>query len=247
MGIISFILNATKLLTALTGLVEVVKKNKAVTIVVGLCLFMIVGSSYFLIKNYSNNTPYRNAIAYDEYVNYIDGILNECGDKIAISIGVVNTDLISTEDFWRGRFEIARACDDRFLEKDGSCIINLKDRQPGLYNINHEVRVGSYNFLTSLGEMTLPAYFHLRDDEGQQNLDSVSFYPSIKKILEKSDWHKEGLLEDLRVTAIISNNKKLLYVVTFVSAKPFSEMSCFNSDTILINLRDFIIKNRRPY
>ena len=241
MNIIAIIANLTKIINFAQILIATVRKYKLFTLMIAICSVIIILSSYYIIRNYYNNLPYTNAIKHDEYISYVDKILHKCGDRTAVSIGVVNTDPLPGEDFWMGRFEVARACDKRFSD---NCIINLKDRDPSLYSSDHRIGISSYNLFVNLGNSVLPAYFHLRNKNAQQDLNSVDFYPSIRKIMEKFRWYKEGFLEDVWITAIVSNDSKVLYVITLLSAKPKKEASCFNSDSILIELRDFILNNR---
>lgn len=242
MGILSLIANLVKALGYISPIFSFLRENKLVTVFIATCSIVITISCYYIAKSYYDNMSYRRLEQYDNYVKYVDEILTSCGDRTAISVSIINTRKMSIEqDFWLGRFEIARACDKSFGER---CIINLKDRLPSLYSVDHKIGISSYKFFLRLGKNILPAHFHFRDKNDEQTLGPVEFYPTIKHIIGRFDWTKHDLLEDLWITSILSDDSTVLYVITFLSAKPQKEATCFNNDSIVIGLRDFIIKNR---
>jgi len=246
MSLITLLLNLTKIVTALQELFKVVGKNKGVTSVIVMCLVLVCGSCYLLAKNWVVNKHYVTTESRDKEVIYVNRILEDCGDRTAISISDISILKIENDKYWPGRFRIAKACDKRISL---NCIINLKDLRPEIYRSNKiNVALNSYNLFRELGKTDstiagLPRHFHLRDENDKQSLETVNFFPTITGLLKDLSWYEEGTLQDLWVTAILNKRSNVIYVLTILTAIPSAEGKCFDYSSKLIKLREFINTN----
>lgn len=233
--------NISKIIALLNILLKLLRlsvKHKLLSLVVIMALSLITLSSYLIAEFYNKNAPYVYQVKIDNYIKYIDDILIKYGDKTAISVSVIDTDELLNNKFRLGRFEIARACDDRAINT--KCIVNLKDRLPSVYSVDHKIDSSSYGFLLEIGKKVLPAHFHTRDDNGEQDFSAMVFYPSLMNVASKLHWFEQKIINDIWITSILSDDKTVLYVITLLSAKDFRESVYISHDSILIGIRQFI-------
>lgn len=239
MGLIAFIANIAKILSLVGSLFNLIKNYKLLISIIVSCLIIIASCLYFLLPD---NKIHEETLRHDRIVLYIDDILKRCKDKTAITVGTVSIRQFDTESFWPAKFKIARACDESFED----CLINLKDLRPTVYREkDFKIDPSSYELFVNIGDDVLPTYFNLRGEDGTQDLQSISFYPSIRMVLEELDWFEQGIIEDLWITTILNRNSDVLYVITLLSAKPQKNNACFNQNSILIKLREYIKLNSK--
>ena len=205
-----------------------------------LVLFVLIFVTlFFLVKEiYSvNDDIHQGTISKIEIEKHIDETLKDCGDKSSVSISTITILPPEGDKGRKSNFLYARACD--FNSKDNNCIVDLRSLKPKIYNANYNVESNTYSLLVNIGQDIHPRFFSLRKD-GIQNLESVEQFPSLNSILKLTSWYKEGVLNDLWVTAILNKKESVLYVITFISGKPNTESKCFNS--LLVNLKRVITK-----
>jgi hypothetical protein len=240
MSLITLLLNLTKIVTALQELFKIVGKNKGVTSVIVMCLVLVSGSCYFLADNWvvKDNRNFIITDSRDIEVLYVDKILDKCGDMTAVTISDISIFQDDGGKYWRGKFRVARACDKR---KGGNCKVNLKDSHPILYRGSIvDLANNSYDLFVELGSSVYPKHFHLRDGNNKQSLETISFFPTIQKVLKNLRWYREGTLQDLWVTTILNKNSNVIYVLTILTALPPKEGKCFDHSSKLVKLREFI-------
>jgi len=240
MAILNLIINIIKALTQIKTLISAIKLHKGKSIILAIALTSMTITFFLAVEEHKNKMPYNIIKESDTMTKYIDSILIKCSDKTAISISVINIEKAPPlMDHWLGRFYLARACDAR--EKDRNCIVNLKDIHPSLYAMDQKIDVNSYGLFVRLGEQTLASRFYLRDKNNKQDLSALFFYPSIRSVVESTNWYKENDLHNLWLTSIISRDKTVLYIITLLSAKSMSKSSCLDQDNILNKIKEFII------
>lgn len=223
--------------------IKLCRNYKARTSTVILALLAFTYTFYELSSFHQHQAKHKIIGDTNKLTKYVDNILKGCGDLTAISISSIDI-VKSVKGEWKGDFVIVRACDKR--EKRNACIVNLKDRNSSLYNKPHKIRYNSYELFVGLGTNTLSSKkFNLRQN-GEQNVDALHDYPSMLNIVKRLEWYQAGRLHNLWTTAIIKdilNEKYVLYIITFLSAKPTKDLSCFDQDAILNNIKNFIINN----
>lgn len=243
MGLVVILANLTKIFSLIESVIRAVKGYKVIATLMMFCLMVIGGCLYFI---FSDNKIHEDNLRDDRLIIYVDSILKDCKDKTAITIGTVSIyQETSNKQHWPAKFKIARACDTR---TSTSCIIDLQDKNPSLYREKDlEVDSSSYALFVNIGNRinSVPEHFHLRNDTGAQDLKSISFYPSIRLVIEELDWFKEDIIHDLWIATILNQNSDVLYVITLLSAKPPKENVCFNYDSIIIKLKEFILFNNK--
>jgi len=236
-------LNIFKSLKNTKGLINACIENKAKssTIILGLLLFTYCFVELSGVHRYQARHKVVGDI--NKLVKYVDNILKGCGDMAAISISSVDI-VKNVNGEWLANFEVAQACDKR--EKKNNCIIPLKERNKSLYGESHSIKYNTYELFVNLGTNTLNSRkFNLRDGQ-KQSLEELYNYPSMLGIVKRTEWYQEEKLHNLWTTAIIKdilNKKYVLYIITFISGKPTKDLSCFDQDAILNNIKNFIIHN----
>jgi hypothetical protein len=228
------------------------KKNKLLPFV---ALLPII---FFVIYYLTNILLLSNAAFLDE-IKRIEVLeiakegLGVCGDKTAISISIISTgkdgvhrDITDPKNRstakWRwGVFHIAQACDDRQKASGRDCIIDLKDHNTD-YNKIYDIDVLSYEELVKLAGLSIPSRIKLNKD-GVQDLENLRFLPTLKGLIEMTDWAKEGIVKNLWITAtanltkLPSGDADVLYVFTFLTGKDHTGCDT-EIPRILMNLKD---------
>jgi hypothetical protein len=237
--ILDVILNILKRIAQIKQILKLVKENKLYASIFLIASFSTCYFSSDIIKKIIHNRSYDISVDYDNTIYFIDNILKECGDKTGVTISPISLNLDYSSDFYKGRFYIARACDSSEIKND--CIVNLKDIQPTLYAVDQHIDLNSYQLLLRLGNQTNSSRFYLRDKNNKQNIASLDRYPSIKYVVENTDWFRQGSLYNLWVTSILSNNN-VLYVITYLSGTSMEKSECFDPNLILNEIKNFIKK-----
>jgi hypothetical protein len=195
-----------------------------------LCLF------YFI--DYQKEQKDYDSINFQNVLeNKIDNILYKCGDKTAISIGKIKIFQNIDNQSWNGVFLLARACDIRMNERN--CIVNLKDRHPSLYKKEQNIGLNSYNLLVNVGKQDYAMIFNL-NKKGLQNLTSLNNFPSIKEIIEKTEWSDQKILKNMWLTSILNKNNSVLYVIIFLSGKERNQLNCLDQEIILRGIKELM-------
>ena len=228
------------------------KKNRLLPIVYSLPIICFL--FFLLLKLQSNDVEFPQEVKRSEMTGDVTEYLRDkCGDKTAISISVISTEknrthkvITDTADAssakWRqGIFFIAQACDDRQKTSGKDCIIDLKDHNTAyreVYNIDDL----TYKYLITLTGLSQPSHIKLNKN-GVQDLENLRFLPTIKSLVEMTDWAKEGIVKDLWITATANIPKlpngeaDVLYVFTFKTAK--NQTGCDSEiHEILIKLKN---------
>jgi hypothetical protein len=237
------LLNIFKSLKNSKSLINACLNNKAKssTIILGLLAF-----TYCFVELsgiHKHQAKHKVIGDINKRTKFVDNILRGCGDMTAISISSIDI-VKNTNGEWLANFEVAEACDKR--EKKNNCIIHLKERNHALYGNSHAIRYNTYELFVNLGTNTLNSKkFNLRKNK-KQNMDELHNYPSMLNIVKKTEWYQSGQLYNLWTTAIIKdilNERYVLYIITFLSGTPTKDLSCFDQDAILNNIKNFIINN----
>jgi hypothetical protein len=236
LGVLNFILKILDIILKSKSLIGFVKNNKTFSTAIIIGLLIMTCSSFWLIQYHKDYVQYGITKNDNDLVKKIHVYLKECGDKTAISISTIST--VSQNDVWVGSFKIAKACD---IRNGHNCIINLKDRNPSLYLEDQDIKFNSYFFLVGIGLNNFSTKFDLRLD-GKQDLRSLNYLPSIKKMIEKTDWSNEGIVHNLLITSIVNRDKNVLYVITFLTGKSRKELSCLDQDNIINEIKKLIIE-----
>lgn len=232
------LINFKDLFLTIYNFLSFLRKNKIISLpIAGMSLIIITTIYYFGYYYYTNNNAdYNDVIRKNIIKEKIDFYLKQCGDKTAISIGVISTEKLPINDYWDGVFEYARACD--FNENPKDCILNLKEIKE-MYNYQYQIDTNSYQFLVKI-DRYIPAYISLVDENGNQDISKLMSYPAISKMIIATDWHQKGILNSIWVASIVNSSKKLVYILTMTSAKPISQLKCINQVEILNNLKNLI-------
>jgi hypothetical protein len=211
-----------------------------------LAFIMLLTFTYGLVQmtSFHEHQARHNAVgSVKKLTKNVDNILKGCGDRTAISISSVSISK-NEKGEWPANFHVAEACDKR--EKNNQCIVNLQKRNKSLYEEPHFIKYNTYELLANLGTNTINSKkFNLRKND-LQNLQELQNYPSMLTIINQTEWAQLKILHNLWITAIIkniANEKYVLYIITFLTAKPTNELSCFDQDAILNNIKNFIINN----
>ena len=213
------------------------RRNKIINLPIVFSSLFLVFLSYELISYLYKDTIYMRSKKRLETIQNIDNVLRSCGDKTAITVSTVSINENEENQSWNGLFEHARACD--FVNNPKGCIVNLVDFND-LYKKPQKIDLSTYQFLLRIGGNQTPTYFYLRDDENKQSLESISDYPVAVKILSSTNWYREGILNSLWITSVVNLNKKVIYVLTMISAKPIRENSCINQGYSLSEMKSHL-------
>lgn len=231
------ILNITKYWGDIKHLFSFFRKNGLFSPVIILPLTIIGITSYCLVSkiNFSNDI-YREEELYSNLEKLVEEILLECGDKTGISISAISLNIEDDGIFYKGRFKIVEACDDRIIEN--KCYINLKDKKGTVLKIPYDIDPISYKDLLAIGKTGFPKAFALKVD-GKQNLDSLKRNPSLREILEKAApvWYAEGILDTIYITSILKKDN-ILWVLTLLSAK--KSLNCKDPHYSLYKLKEML-------
>ena len=236
MGVLNYVLKILDIILKSKSLVGFVKNSKVFRFLFVLVFLIMTGCLFWLIQYHKDSVQYKITKDDNELITKIHYYLRECGDKTAITISSVS--IPSIDGIWSGHFKIARACD---TSKGDNCIVNLKDRDPSLYLVAHEIKFNSYFFLVNIGLNNFSTKFNLRLN-GEQNLSSLNYLPSIKKIVEETEWAEKKILHNLLITSIVNRDKNVLYVITFLTGKNRKELSCLDQDNIINDIKKLIIE-----
>lgn len=237
MGVISYIVSILKGLIEIKPILDILKQHKGKGFLIIICLG-IVGVLYNLMIDFHKHTSKHNITTNDNQLEkMIDKELRLCGDKSAISVSSVA--IIKKGDYWVGSFKIARACD--AMQK--GCILDLKPTKPQFYLEEQLIRSNTYNLLLDIGLNNFSTKFSLRNEKNAQDLNILAPWPSLKKLVEKTEWAQQGILHNLLITSIVSKDESVLYVITFLAGKDRRELSCIDQDNIINNIKKFIIEN----
>jgi hypothetical protein len=205
------------------------------------CLSALLSASVFFGSRYIfEDNSYLAEEKRRKANNIILPLVKRCGDGSAISLSVISSqpevDAFGNETFL-GLFQTAYAMEQ-------GRVINLQTYNPLLYDGEPElIDRAFYNFLLSLddNESTPSTSFNLEAKKAYQDTP----YPTINKMLFRTDWGKQGKLNKLYITSVVIENpfrisKQLIYVITFIKSVDFQPSS--GCDEVINDLR--ILKNK---
>ena len=234
------LLDIRKIVLELKNFFLFLKRNKIINIPIIVSFLFLIGCSYSLVNYLYRDIYYLQSKKQIEITDKIDLVLKKCGDKTAISISTVSINEDKENTYWSGLFRQARSCDYKNNQKD--CIVNLMDFN-GLYRKEHKIDLSTYRFLLKIGGNETPTYINLRDDNNIQDIGQVIYYPVIYKLLSETNWYQERSLNSLWISSIVNFNKKVIYVLTMISAKPIKESLCANQGYTLSDIKSYLISH----
>jgi hypothetical protein len=197
-----------------------IKKYKILSIFVFFFTIAIsfATKGYFMIND---NSIYKDNKQDNEIKEQINTILKECGDKHAIGLSTVSTDIKTA---YYAKFKEFLSYDKELNEQNS--IIDLMTGEfpfKGDYSVDQK----TYTLLCSLANKEDPEQFYLPTFE-------LNKFPTIKGLIDKSEHYKTGDLKNLFLTALENQEKNLIYVIHLTS---WAELPCQNAKYLLNELR----------
>jgi hypothetical protein len=241
MGILAFLKTITDIRSAGNLFLEIMaflKKNKLFPVIFLLpVVFFII---YYLVSLcFLNNMEFFQEKKRNDVLAYVKESLIKCGDKTAISISIISN---ISKDEKEGIFYVAEVCDNIQKLKGTDCLMDLKNHN-SIYKDEYKIEPLTYNYLVDLTKVEHPKHIKLNKD-GKQDLTPIQFLPTMRLLIEMTDWAKEGKIKDLWITAVESellslpnSETNVLYVFTFKTA--IERTSCDSEiQDILIKLKN---------
>lgn len=184
------------------------------------------------LENQESARHYQDVLR-DSYIyRKISESLRTCGDKSSIMIGVISKKekVGIIKDFY--------SCD---KVASSNCIINTKEKRAE-YRESYIVDDATYEFLKDLGTSNQVISVDLNSGlmiDSKRQRRQLPELITLHKLLETSDWYKNGLLKTLKLTAIVDKNQSVIFTLSFTNAN-----ECIESDAMIADLREIINQTR---
>jgi hypothetical protein len=215
MGIFHF-LQSIKLVSDIVSIIRGLFKSKIINLWLVILLTVSFGSLYFYLISIQN---FKNTIYHSNFINFkienkIEEVLKNCGSKTAISVASISLEKREKLDsnnifnnFHEGLFVKSLACD--FEINKNNCIIDLLGRNfnyKQYYEIDDAV---SYKFFEDISSKDY-IYIDLKRQD--------DIIPIARNILQKSDWHNQGVMHSIFIASVLNKNNNIIYVIILTSA-----------------------------
>jgi hypothetical protein len=210
-------------INAINSFFKLIKScNKILLLIICLTISLIF-CGFFIIKKHYDNSIYIDVIQDEKIVKEIHSILKKCGDKHAISVSVVSTEINSN---YYGKFKEFWACDKNFSQ---DCLMNLilQEKYRSDYNVDFE----TYKLLKDIA---------IENETKELNLQTfniekyVTIYETLKQSQNFNDINIEKLTfecmcvkrSSIKIKDLLIYIKSFGFNYFFVNAEDFANLNC---------------------
>ena len=204
-------------INAINSFFKLIKScNKVLLLIICLTISLIF-CGFFIIHKHYDNSIYIDVIQDEKIVKEIHSILKKCGDKHAISVSVVSTEINSN---YYGKFKEFWACDKNFSQ---DCLMNLilQEKYRSDYNVDFE----TYKLLKDIA---------IENETKELNLQTFNIekYVTIYETLKQSPNFND--INILWIGGVINPENKVIYAIAMTS---WSNKYCENATFYLDKLK----------
>ena len=119
-------------INAINSFIKLIKSfNKMLLLIISFTLVLIF-CGFFIIKKHYDNSIYIDTVQDERIKKELQNILKKCGDKHAVALSVISTEINSN---YYGKFKEFWACDKNF---SNNCLMDLalQEKYKSDYNVD---------------------------------------------------------------------------------------------------------------
>ena len=204
-------------INAINSFFKLIKScNKVLLLIICLTISLIF-CGFFIIHKHYDNSIYIDTVQDERIKKELQNILKKCGDKHAISVSVVSTEINSN---YYGKFKEFWACDKNFSQ---DCLMNLilQEKYRSDYNVDFE----TYKLLKDIA---------IENETKELNLQTFNIekYVTIYETLKQSPNFND--INILWIGGVINPENKVIYAIAMTS---WSNKYCENATFYLDKLK----------
>lgn len=180
------------------------------------------------LSQLKDNSIYIDSKEDHEIREAMKAILNKCGDKHAIGLSTISTEIQSE---YYAKFKEILSCD--YILNAQNCLVDLSsDKFP--FAGDYTVDPNTYKFLLDISqkEDVIKIYIPKFDADD---------YPTIANLLQKSVHFKDGSAKHLFITASQNADRNLIYAIHMLS---WTEDTCSDAKYFLTKFRNKLPKTK---
>lgn len=226
------ILQKIKLIIDLIKAFRDTKEHRLVIVIgllfTGVLTFYFVSAPAFFDKEQSK-TYYHNAVRDDNILRKSTEILQTCGNKTSVVVGVLSTS---------EKVGVIKS----FYSYDDSCIVNAKEKNTE-YQKGYVVDDLSYSFLQEIGKTNQTVTIDLVNGNItmplSRNRYHLSDFIALHEIMRNSKWYAKGDLKMLKIASIVDKNNVVLFTISVSTPN-----ECIASSSLISDIKDIINQTR---
>lgn len=187
-------------INAINSFIKLIKSfNKMLLLIISFTLVLIF-CGFFIIKKHYDNSIYIDTVQDERIKKELQNILKKCGDKHAVALSVISTEINSN---YYGKFKEFWACDKNF---SNNCLMDLALQEK--YKSDYNVDPATYELFKNIA---------IENEVKELNLQTFNIkkYNTIYDVLLLSPNFDN--INTLWLTSSINNEKKVIYVVSMTS------------------------------
>ena len=193
-------------INAINSFIKLIKSfNKMLLLIISFTLVLIF-CGFFIIKKHYDNSIYIDTVQDERIKKELQNILKKCGDKHAVALSVISTEINSN---YYGKFKEFWACDKNF---SNNCLMDLALQEK--YKSDYNVDPATYELFKNIA---------IENEVKELNLQTFNIkkYGTIYDVLLLSPNFDN--INTLWLTSSINNEKKVIYVASMTS---WSDIDC---------------------
>lgn len=205
-------------INAINSFFKLVKSLNKVLLIIIFAMIFIAITGFFIIKNHYDNSIYIDAVHDERIKKEMQNILKKCGDKHAVALSVISTEINSN---YYGKFKEFWACDKNF---SNNCLMDLALQEK--YKSDYNVDPATYELFKNIA---------IENEVKELNLQTFNIkkYNTIYDVLLLSPNFDN--INTLWLTSSINNEKKVIYVASMTS---WSNVDCQDAIFHLTKLKE---------
>jgi hypothetical protein len=196
-----FLFDFLSKINAVSSFFKLVKSlNKVLLIIIFAMIFIsIIG--FFIIKKHYDNSIYIDTVQDERIKKEMQNIIKKCGNKYAIAVSVVSTEINSN---YYGKFKEFWACNENFNQECLMIDLTLQEKYKTDYNIDSD----SYKLFKNIA---------IEDEIKKLDLQTfnITKYSAIYDVLTLSPNFNN--INTLWLSCVINNEKKVIYVISMTT------------------------------
>ena len=187
-------------INAINSFIKLIKSfNKMLLLIISFTLVLIF-CGFFIIKKHYDNSIYIDTVQDERIKKELQNILKKCGDKHAVALSVISTEINSN---YYGKFKEFWACDKNF---SNNCLMDLALQEK--YKSDYNVDPATYELFKNIA---------IENEVKELNLQTFNIkkYNTIYDVLLLSPNFDN--INTLWLASSINNEKKVIYVASMTS------------------------------